>query len=220
MNDRSDDLLREVDEQLQWERFEKFAKQYGAYVAAGILAVILGVAGFVYWEHFQETKNQALSERFSESMLLLDKNQKKESIEKLQDLAKDPSSYGMMARFKLASLHMDDPEKRAEAIKIYREMIENRDIDRRYRSLAIILLTLAELESGDTKDLAKILQEASIGTNMWPNTTTEVSAYVEIKNGEVEQAKSILTGLKNDSNAPQGVRIRSEALLQMLQQHK
>lgn len=217
MDNRVDELIHDVEEQMKWERIEGLLKTYGAYVAAGILAVILGVAGYVYWNHSQLKHQEALSEQYTGALALLGKEQNAEALEKLKVLSSDSSSYGMLARFISASTLVDKLETRPQAVAIYRDMIQNKNIDRRYRNLAIIFLVQAEIDTGDSKELAKLLQEANIGTNMWPDTTAELTALVAIKNGEIEQAKSILQELKDSKQASQGVRLRAMALLQNLQ---
>jgi hypothetical protein len=218
MDNRVDELIHEVEEQLKWERFEKLWKDYGSYIVAAIVAVIVGVSVYVYWNHSQLKNQEELSEGYTASLQLLGKGQTKEALEKLKTLEGDVKGYGSLARFISASTLMENPETRPQAIAIYRDMINNRSVERNYRNLAIIFLVMAELDTGDPKELTKLMQETSIGTNMWPETTSELTALVAIKSGDMELAKSILQELKENKNASQGVRLRASALLQNLQQ--
>jgi hypothetical protein len=216
MDNRVDELLHDVEEQLKWERFEKIWKDYGVFFIAGILAIILGVAGYVYWDYASLKNQEELSEKYTSAITLLGKDQQTEAIEKLKVLSEDSSSYGMMARFVNASVLVDNPQTRPQAVAIYRDIIANKSIDRKYRNLAIVFLAMAEMDSGDTKELAKLLQETSTGINMWPDTTAELTALVALKNGEIEQARSIFEELKKSEHASQGVQLRAKAMLQTL----
>lgn len=220
MDNRGDDLIHEIEEQLQWERIEKIWKDYGTYIIGAIAAIIIGVAGYVYWNHAQLKHQEALSETYTEALQLLGKGQTKEALDKLKTIEGDASGYGMLAQFVNAASLLDNPETRPQAIALYKKMVESKTIDRRYRSLAIIYLVLAELDTGDPKEMMKLLQEASIGTNMWPDTTAELTALVAIKLGDKEQAKSILQELKDSKTASQGIRLRATALLQSMEQSK
>ncbi|MBP6985675.1 MAG: tetratricopeptide repeat protein [Alphaproteobacteria bacterium] len=218
MDKRSDELLQEVNEQLQWERFENIVKEYGSYILAAVLAVIIGVAGYTYWNHSQEMKNQALSEKLTGSLSLVGKKQMPEALKGLQELSENTSTYGMLARFMEAAIQIDDPKTREAAAGVYKNMLDQQKVDRRYRSLAVLFYAMAELDSGDSKALASLLDESSRGTNMWPHTTAELSAYVAIKNGDVEKAKDILTQLIANKDLTQGTQVRARALLQTLEQ--
>lgn len=220
MENREDDLLHEVNEQLQWERFEKIAKEYGTYIIGAVLAIILSVSGYVYWNHSKLTQAQELSEKYTNALAKLGLNDNKEAIEQLKTLSSDPSSYGMLSKFVRASILVDNAATRPEAVAIYKEMIDKKDIDRRYRNLAIIFYVLAVLDEADPKELEKLMDEASIGTNMWPETTAEISALIAIRNNNMEKATKILTELKDNQQISQGARLRSIALLQSLPQTK
>jgi hypothetical protein len=220
MDNRADELIHEVEEQLRWEKLEKIGKDYGAYIIGAIVAVILGVAGYVYWNHAQLKHQEALSETYTDALQLMGKGQTKEAMDLLKTIENDASGYGMLAQFVNAAGLVDNPETRPQAIAIYKKMLENRTIDRHYRSLATIFLVMADLDTGDPKEMKKMLEDASISTNMWPDSTAELTALVNIRLGEVEKAKEILQDLKDSKTASQGIRLRANALLQTLQQSK
>jgi hypothetical protein len=220
MDNRVDELIHEVEEQLKWERLEKLWKDFGAYIIGGILAVILGVAGFVYWNHSQLKNKEALSEKYTAAVQLLSEGKSKEAVEQLKSIENSDGGYGMMARFTAAASLVDNTETRPQAIAIYRDMLNSKNIDRRYRTLAIIFLVMAEMDTGDPVEMKKLLAETSIGTNMWPDTTAELTALLAIKSGDTELAKTTLEELKASTTASQGVRLRANAMLQTLQQGK
>lgn len=217
MDKRSDDLIHEVEEQLKWERIEKIAKEYGTYIGGAILAVILVVAAYEYWGYSSRKSSEAQSEAYTNALQLMGKGQQKQAIEKLQAMPVDSSGYSMLARFAAASALSENPETKAQAIEIYREMIKGGNIDRRYRTLAIIFLVQAELDTADPAELSKLLEETSIGANMWPDMTQELTALVALRKGDVEQAKKTFADLKEDKQAGQGVRLRARAMLEQLE---
>lgn len=220
MENRNDDLLHEVDEQLQWERFEKIVKNYGAYIIGAVLAIIIGVSGYVYWNHSKQRQAQELSEKYTNALSQLGLDKNKEALEQLQALSSDPSTYGMLSRFIRASTLVDNKETRPEAVAIYKEMIDKKDIDRRYRNLAIIFYALAVLDEADPKELEKLMDETAIGINLWPETAAEIKAVLAIKNNNIEKATEILNGLIENKQTSQGVKLRAIALLQTLPKTK
>ncbi len=218
MDKRSDDLIHEVEEQLKWERIEAISKEYGTYIVGFIVAIILLVGGYEYWGHSTVKHQEALSEVYTDALQLMGKGQTTEALEKLKTIKDDSTGYSMLARFVSASVLLDNPETRPQAIELYRDMVKTGSLDRRYRTLAIIYLVQAELDTADPAELGKLLEEASIGTNMWPDTTAELSALVALRKGDIEGAKKTLGELKEDKQASQGIRLRARALLEQLQQ--
>lgn len=214
---RNDEFVHEVEEDIRWEKFEKLAKEYGSYAAAGVLAIILGVAGYEYWTYSALRKQEQASEVYTDSLQLMVKNRTNEAIEKLKTIKDDGSGYGMLAHFQMASALVDNPETRGQAVAIFKEVAGNKSIDRRYRTLGIIFLVLAELDTADPAELSKYLEETKLGVNMWPDMTQELSALVAVRKGDMDEAKKILNDLKDDKQASQGVRLRARALLEQLQ---
>ena len=214
---RHDEFMHEVEEDIRWEKFEKLAKQYGAYVGAAIFAVIVGVAGYEYYGYSKRTQQEKASETYTDALQLMVKGQTNEAIEKLKTIKEDGGGYSMLAQFQMASALVDNPETRGQAIAIFKEVATSKSIDRRYRTLGVIFLVLAELDTADPAELSKYLEETKVGVNMWPDMTQELTALVALRKGDEDEAKKILAELKDDKQTSQGVRLRARALLEQLQ---
>src|SRR5260221_2122207 len=123
------------------------------------------------------------------------KGQPQEALDILKKLGTEGGTYGMLAKFQRAAILVEKPETKEDGIAIYREMIQQRNVDRRYRDLAIIFYVQVQLDTGDVAEMRKLLQEAYAGVNMWPDATAELTALVALRAGDKEQAISILKGL-------------------------
>jgi hypothetical protein len=220
MDNRVDELIHEVEEQLKWERLEKIWKDYGTFIVAGFLAIILGVGGYAYWNHSVLQKQYELSEKYTTALNLSQDGKKQEALDILKTISDDASGYGMLANFLSAATLLENPETKPQAVAIYRDIINKRVVDYRYRNLAIIFLVQAEIDTGDAAELTALLKETEVGTNMWPDTTAELSALLAIKSGNFDSARLILQELKDSKSASQGSVQRAKALLQTLPQTK
>ena len=60
----SDDLFREVEEEVRKERYEQIWQSYGNYIIAGAIALVLGVAGWQAWQAYQLRQREDASARF------------------------------------------------------------------------------------------------------------------------------------------------------------
>ena len=70
MADTSDDdfLLREIDEELQQEKYSELWKVYGNYIIAVILVIVLGVGGYQGWRSYDLSARHEQSVRFAAAM--------------------------------------------------------------------------------------------------------------------------------------------------------
>ena len=57
------DIFQEVDEEVRRDRFNKFWKEYGAYVIAAAVALVLGTAASVGWREYNAQRQQEDSEK-------------------------------------------------------------------------------------------------------------------------------------------------------------
>ena len=219
MANQFDEFLYEVEEDLKREKLNKMMKVYGPYVLAGVILLILAVAIYAYWNHSQLKSQEARSDIYMKAVQLREGGKNAEAEKELNALISKGGDYATLAEFEKASLLAAKPETREEAAKVYSQMIKSRTIDRRYRSLAVIFYVQLQLDSGNPEELMKLLQESSVGTNLWPGLTSELTALVALRLGETEHAKSILKDLLNSKDTSAGVRARANALLSTLE-HK
>src|SRR5512143_490318 len=62
-----DSLLREVAEDLRRDRMLTLWKRYGAYAIALVVGLLLAVAGFQIWKHFERQRLAEASMQFAEA---------------------------------------------------------------------------------------------------------------------------------------------------------
>lgn len=213
-----DDFIQEVDEELKWEKLERLFKEYGAYLIGGVLAIILGVAGYVYWNHRVLVNEELQSSAFTKAASAAREGQIEESLKQLDDLIAQGHEYAMLSQFEKAALLVSKPETKEEGAALYRSMIEDRKVDRRYRSLAVIFYVQSHLDAGDAQEMMRFLREISNGSNLFPSITSELMALVALRSGDVAQAKSVLEDLVNSQDTSSGVRERANAMLSTLNQ--
>ena len=65
MADQTDGFLREIDEELRQEHYEKLWKRYGKYVIGAAVALVVTVAGYQTWRSSVTESRRAEGERFA-----------------------------------------------------------------------------------------------------------------------------------------------------------
>ena len=72
--DETDNVLfREIEDELRQERAKKLWKNYGRYIIATVVALVIGVAGYQGWRTYDISSRTADGERFAAALKLADR---------------------------------------------------------------------------------------------------------------------------------------------------
>ncbi|MEC9183936.1 MAG: hypothetical protein VX930_06640, partial [Pseudomonadota bacterium] len=58
------DIFQEVEEEVRRDRYSKLWKDYGGYIIAAAVALVLGTTAFVGWREYKAQRQQDDSDRF------------------------------------------------------------------------------------------------------------------------------------------------------------
>src|SRR5262245_35720583 len=64
------DIIREVDEELRRERFEKLWRKYGTYALGLAALVVLAVAGYIQWQHYTAGQREERARQYEAAIQL------------------------------------------------------------------------------------------------------------------------------------------------------
>lgn len=210
------DIFQEVDEEVRRDQFGKLWKQYGGYVIAGVVALVLGTASSVGWRQYKAMQQREDSDRFTAAIALASDGKPAEAADALQALAREAGDgYAMIARFREADLRMKAGDA-AAAIQIYETIAADGGVTPLYRDLARLLSVMHRIDQGDPdalrKDLAPLLAEG----NAWRRSARELSGALALRTGDRELAKTEFRQLADDLEAPPSARARAAEVLQTL----
>lgn len=206
---RDDGILQEIDEELRHERYAKLWKRYGNVVIGAAVLLVVGVAGYQGWRHYDATTRQALGEKFAVAM-------QTETAGKLDDAAKQfaaiaaegRAGYTVLARLQEASLAGRKGD-RAKAASLYKSIAADNGVETIYRDLAVVLGAMNEIDTAPPEELKTRLMPQTVDIKPWRYTARELVALLTQKAGQKEEAAKLFKALKDDTGAPQGVRARA-----------
>lgn len=206
---RDDGILQEIDEELRHERYAKLWQRYGNVVIGAAVLLVVGVAGYQGWRHYDVTTRQALGEKFTIAM-------QAETAGKLDDAAKQfatlaaegRAGYAVLARLQEASLAGRKGD-RAKAASLYKSIAADNGVDAIYRDLAVVLGAMNEIDTAAPEELKTRLMPQTVDTKPWRFTARELVALLAQKAGQKEEAAKLFKALAEDTAAPQGVRARA-----------
>lgn len=210
--DNDDAFLREVDEGVRrdqvlslWQRFGKI----------GITILVLGLAalaGFLWWRDQSAVKAGVTGEEFSRATDQLDVGQGATARPTLQRIAKDgPGGYAPLAQMVLASDAVaagDAPR----AIKLLDAIAADEKAPQPLREAALLKSVRLGFDAQPPAKTIARLKPLVVPGTPWFSTAAEMTALAQLKAGNPEAAKPLLTAIVIDTNNPPGIRGRTAQL--------
>jgi hypothetical protein len=213
---QSEGFIREVDEAVRQDRWLKLWKQYGTYVVAAVLAVVVGSTAGVGWRAWQDSQRQAEAERYMAALELLRQERPAEAAEALSALAGDTSSgYAVLARLQAAQA-LGQAGDTAGKLNMLDELTGDSEAAALYRDLGELLAAQEAFGAAGTDDLSSQLAKLTAEGNPWRYSALELSALAQLRAGETEAARATLALLVEDPRVPPDLGRRAAELLSAL----
>jgi hypothetical protein len=208
------DIIREVDEELRRENYEKLWRKYGSYVLGlAILAVLIVAAGLLWRDHMKGQREDRA--RLYEAALQMVAAADPGAPAALQGIASGDDGYAALAQLQAAALKAKAGDI-AGTVAIYEKMTADSAIDESLRNLALMLLALYTADTAPPDQLTQRLKPLTSAANPWHYSALELTAVLARRAGDTAKAEQILTGLADDLNAPQALRQRATEMLHAL----
>jgi len=209
----SDEFVREVQEDIQRERYMRLWQSYGGILVAGMVAIVVGTAAWVGWQQYDLSQKQKLSERYTTATALAAQGDIAGAINQFGTLVRDTSGgYRVLAQLQQAALLRDSGDT-ISALEIYDRLAADNGAPRSMRDLAIILGALNGLDVRANDEVIERLVPLMGEESPWRFSAREVTALAAIRAGNKERARELLQGLADDLGAPPGIRGRATELL-------
>ena len=213
----SDDLFREVDEEVRQEQYLQLWKKYGVYIAGVVLATIVITVGVVFWQDRQQSLREADGEQLL-AAIDIGEDRRDEALDQLAILGEEGTEgYRLLARLREGALLSQSGDARG-AVATFDGVAADSAHDQIYRDLAKVLAVshgMSAMDRGEVEDrLAPLLNE----DNPWRYSARELVATAVLASGDTAAAKEAFQGLVDDVQAPGGVRARAAEMLAILDQ--
>lgn len=203
-----DTALREVDQELAEERQWAMFRQYGPAIIAGALVIVLGVAGWQFWNAREDSaaKDKALEFRNAVELLATDPVQGRDALRAISE--ESSGGYGVLAAFHRAASFSRGGERLA-AIEAYRDIYNNGAAPKEVRDLARLragYLSLSDGRDSVLEDLGDLPESGGA----YAFHAQEISGLAALEEEDYETALSIFRQLSIDLGAPAAIRERAE----------
>lgn len=213
---KSDEFIREVDEDLLRDRWMTLWRRYGRLLIGAAVLLVVGVAADQAWNAWRQSQIDAEAVRYNEAQAPLGNEQWKEAASALEGFAgtADPG-YATLARLQQATA-LERGGDRSAAVAALDAIVADQKSDVLLRDLSSLYAAQLQLDTGSPADLRARLVPLAEAGRPWRNSAREMLALVAIRAGETQQANEILTALADDADVTPAQKQRANVLRESL----
>ncbi len=206
------DIFHEVDEEVRRDKAVEFWKKYQNVIIAAAVLLVIGTAGWRFYQYHRTGAEQAAGAAFQQAMALDRDGKDAEANAALAKLATDgPRGYQTLARLSEAAVKSKTDPK--AAIAAYDALANDASIGVEFQQAARLRGALLRLDAGET-DAAKSALEGLAGNDgVYRNTARLALAVIALNGGDYDGAGKSLDLVAADPAAPEAERRSAESLL-------
>ena len=215
MSDR-DSFLREVDEAVRQDRYQKLWDQYGIYALGAAALLVAGVAGYKGWTYWQEKRAEDAGTKFSQALSMEDGAEAAKAREMLTSLAeKGPEGYRVLARFQLAAAEAKagDIDK---AVADYDALANDPSVDPILKGHATIQAAALRLDKADYAEMERRLKGLVDSSSAWRFSARELLGLSAYRLKDMREAERQFSALVGDEGTPPNLRERADMMLALI----
>lgn len=211
-----DPLLREVEEDLRRERYEKLWKKYGGAVIGAAVVVVLVVAGYKGWQAYDQNAREEAGELFVQASDSANTDADAAARAFLDLSEHAPEGYAFLSQLRAAALFAEahDPE---HATKIYSHLEQTADHEL-HKDIAVLFRAFTMLNNSadterDDQALSAILEPLTAPGRPMRYSARELLAFAALARGDRKRASEIFDELREDPATPADMLQRAEHFL-------
>ena len=194
----SEEIISEIEEDLQKERFKKYWKNYGKYISLLIVFIIVSVGGWQIYEFIEKKRNIEASNIFL-NILDVSKEDNEKAIEEIDKIKNLPNGYELLIKFEKANLFIKNNQI-TDAVLLFNQIHQDKSIDKNYRDIAVLLSIMHQYKQQNS--IVKL--DNIISTNEhFAMLAKELKAYILYDDGKIKGAQKILEEILNSPNISQ-----------------
>jgi hypothetical protein len=215
MADRTDTFIREVEEDLRREQFQRLWQRYGTFMVAAAVLLVLAVAGYKYREYDRISTAETSGARYEAAARLAATAKAEEAQKVFEDLARGSSvGYATLAKLRLAATAAKTG-KTSEAIAAY-EAIAQSASDVLLRDYAALQAAMLSLDTADWTQMQNRLNDLANDRNPWRASARELLGLAAYKAGKLDEARTEFERLLGDKATPPSMMERTQLMLSVL----
>jgi hypothetical protein len=217
-NEPIDMMAREIEEELRREQLLKLWDKYGVYVLGVVLAMIIGVAGWKYYQHERAEANETASTKYIIALNDLSNKRGFEAQKGLEDLAANaPAGYAALSRLRLAAQQGAEGSI-LDALKTYDGVVNDETADPILRDFARLQIAMLKFDTAPFSDLRNQITSLASDRSPWRHSARELLGMGAMKAGLGPEARNHFRRLLSDNTTPPGIAERARMMVSLLEE--
>jgi hypothetical protein len=207
--DITDTFVREVDENLRRDQMQDLVKKNVNWIVAGVILFLVACGGFLYWQNYQQKRNDEAVEQLAQVFTDISKGQVQTAPARLDKLS-DAHSKAVRAAagFGRAAVALEQNDTKL-ALSKFKAMAGDSSLPQPFRDLALIRQTALEFDSIKPADVVTRMAPLAKPGAPWFGSAGELTAMAEIKQGKTAEAGRLFAAIARDQNVPATTRGRA-----------
>jgi hypothetical protein len=207
--DDGETFLREVDDELRREQMGHFMKRYGWWLLVAVVALLGGIAGWLWWQARSEAAAGAQGEALTSALDSLEAGNRNAARPKLDELANsDLPGYRAAALFARANAETAAGNAPA-AIATLRGIAGNQELDEIYRQAALVRQTQLEFDTLPPQQVVQRMAPLSQPGSPWLGSAGEMLGIAYLKLRRPDLAGPVFGRIGRDETVPNSIRTRA-----------
>jgi hypothetical protein len=211
-----DVLLREVDDALREDEMRDALNRYGKLIGVGVAAVLLALAGYLYWDHSQAQGAGERTVQFTVALDSVEARKLDEAAVKLGGLGKESGDGTRAAAQMLQAGIAAEQGKAAEAQRLFNLVAADGDAPQPYRDLAAIRAVAVGFDTIKPEDAVARLKPLAEAGKPWFGSAGELLGLAYLKQNRKDLAGPLFAAISRDKEAPESLRNRARQMAGLL----
>ncbi|WP_225204763.1 tetratricopeptide repeat protein [Novosphingobium huizhouense] len=209
---QQDVFLREVDDALREDQTIAALRKWGRPVGAVVVAGLLGLAGYLWYDNHQKTIAGEQGEAFTKALDQVEGGNLKAGSDALAPVVKDSGPGYQAAARAMQGAIAAQQGKTDEAAKIFAEVAADTKAPQPFRDLAIVREVSLNFERMSPQQVIDRLKPLAVPGNPWFGNAAELVGVAYMKKGDNAQAGALFATIAKDKTVPESLRRRVRQL--------
>lgn len=209
---QQDGFLREVDDALREDEVFGVLRRYGRPVGAIVIAGLLGLAGYLWYENHAKSVAGEQGEAFTKALDQVEGGNLKAGDAALAPIVKDAGPGYRAAAQAMTAAIAAQQGKGADAAKLFAAIAADKDAPQAYRDLATVREVALRFDQMTPQQVIDRLKPLAVPGNAWFGNAGELVGAAYMKQGDKAQAGTLFASIAKDKTVPESLRRRVRQL--------
>lgn len=213
MVDNNDSFIREVNEELRSDQFRSAWKNYGRFVIALAVLIVVGTAGYRGYEYWHDSQSSDAGDKFLAALTLANEGKADEAKAALAALETDGyGAYSVLARMRSATVEAEKGDPTA-AIVAFSAIGKDNSVPAVIRDVARMRAAWLLIDAGTYEQVSAEVEAMATPRDAMRHSAREALGLSAFKAGDMTKAREWFTQITEDAEAPRNVTSRAQMML-------